>query len=133
MTPGRLSSPNRRLRAARRRGVAILYVLLILVWVGAAMTLLADASGSLAFQTRREYVEACSGDLQASAAAWADLHPDAPRDRPVSLDTADLSAPQPAIEIVPADDGAVRIRTRCRKGRWAVRRELARPRPAAAD
>jgi hypothetical protein len=54
-----------------RTGLAMLYVLAAIALVGGAVYLLTDACGTMAFETRRMYVDACARNLTASGLAWA--------------------------------------------------------------
>jgi hypothetical protein len=91
-----LCTQSRR-RAHDRRGFGLILVLIILAISGGALAMMAAQSGAMTHQTRRMTEDAWRQDLQASARAWAALHPAtdlAPGQvRWVELDASSLGLP----------------------------------------
>jgi len=104
----------------------MIFALMVLALVGAALVLVAQSSGSMTFQTRRMTYEARVRDLQASARAWAATHPG--RRGPTALDTDALGIPSGGLKVTIAADGEVRVEATCvLRGRPVTRRRAFRP------
>ena len=104
-----------------RRGVLLIYVLVIVAALGAAAAVLTDACASLAFEARETYLDACARNLAASAAAWADRNGAAVPAEGRELDVSALGVPGARLSVAPAAaPGRVEIRLSCRHGKRIV-------------
>ena len=111
-----------------RTGFAMLYVLAAIALVGGAVYLLTDACGTMAFETRQMYVDACARNLTASGLAWArhsKVHSPGADVPARSLDTEPLAVPDAGLDVtIRGADASVSIS--CRRGRHIVTRRETR-------
>ena len=108
----------------KRTGLAMLYVLVVIALVGGAMYLLTDACGTMAFETRQMYVDACARNLTASGLAWGRrLKVGSPgADLPArSLDAEPLAIPGAELHVTLRGAEAT-VSVSCRQGRRLVTR-----------
>ena len=114
---------------SRQSGFVLLFVMVLIGWLGVAIVVLSDACGTMVFSARGEYLEACTRNLTASARAWAEHHSRgiggaAVRDR--RLDVGDLAVRDASVVVsIASSDGKARevqVGTRCRRGKQTLRR-----------
>ena len=114
---------------ARSRGFGMIFVLVVVAWVGAAMYVLTDVCATMDFATREILVSARGRNMAASALAWARL---AGRDgrlpeRDRQLDASALGGADDTLSVSVAATGPglheATIRTQCRNGRVYRKRE----------
>ncbi len=113
----------------KRTGLAMLYVLVVIALVGGAVYLLTDACGTMAFETRQMYVDACARNLTASGLAWARrLKVGSPgADVPArSLDAGLLAIPGAELHVTIRGAEAT-VSVSCRRGRRLVTRRETHP------
>jgi len=108
----------------KRTGFAMLYVLVVIALVGGAVYLLADACGTMAFETRERYLAACARNLTASGRAWARRAGAGP---PGAVATAravevkPLAIPNATLDVTIRGAEAT-VRASCRQGRRLLTR-----------
>ena len=116
----------------RRRGLALVLVIITLALAGGMVAVLAAAMGSMDFTTRRMTSDARRRNLEASAAAWAARAAAAGRLKPggKSLDVDALSIPSAELKVTLAPDGkTLRIDAAYVYHQRPVRRTTTRPAP----
>ena len=96
----------------------MVYVLLAITLVSAAVIILTGASMSLTFQARDEYLRACSSNLTASGEAWV-RRPGAvvTVGRAKRLDVEALEIPAGRLEVTLSREGVADINSYCRRGK----------------
>ena len=58
------------MKQAKRKGYALILVMLVMLLIGAELFVLSGISQSMIFQTKTAYLEAQRRNIAASAAAW---------------------------------------------------------------
>jgi hypothetical protein len=121
------------MRSVRRKGFLMLYVLVLIALLAAAMILLADASGSMAHETRRQYLQACERNLAASALAWVAKN-GIPEEASKRLDVEALSIPEAQVEVeaplASETPATFCLRVSCGEGIGTLRRRITCQLPA---
>ena len=96
----------------------MMYVMLAITLVSAAVIILTGASMSLTFQARDDYLRACSSNLTASGQAWArSPGAAATAGRTTQLDVGALKIPAGRLEVTLSREGAADINSYCRRGK----------------
>ncbi|MHC4716523.1 MAG: hypothetical protein ACYS5V_06110 [Planctomycetota bacterium] len=120
---------------ARNKGFSIVVALAMLVLAGAALVVLAHASGAMAMETQTALCRARADNLIASGRAWAQLRADRPaKDRQLSTDALAVPGGELTVSLSPAGDKVtLRIQAACRRGRWPFRRTVTEVLPAPEE
>lgn len=132
-----------------RRGLSLVYVLLMLVLIQGALLWMSQAAGNVAWESNRLEAEAWAENLAASGSAWLEVDrvrqsgagevpvenaltrplagADAPSEaQPRTLDLSELDAPRATLTVERADDLWI-VRSRCRAGSYQARRDVRVP------
>ena len=108
----------------RSGGYALLLAICAISLAGAALFVLACGSRSLLLDADQAYLEACTRNLRASAAAWAQQNAgDAAKSTAgMVIDVERLDIPDGSVRIFADATGTMTVETQCRRGRLTMRR-----------